>query len=110
MTFAEIASDLVYHLHVPLSIVAGLDDAQIRSVYFRKRNKYGTLVTVAEKAPSGRKKIGKPASFKEMFWAAKSFQGLENDQIEKAWAEYLVKNPKLAERMADRKRQNPFED
>ncbi len=101
LSIAEIVSELLY-AGKSLSEIAGYDALVLKWVVFRKRNKYGALVQAHDELPpgvevddDGMRIISNPVPFSAMFRQVKKRQGLNKEQTEAQWQEWLLVNPQF---------------
>jgi hypothetical protein len=92
-------SELLYN-GATLEQIAGYDDEFIEQVLWRKRDSRGRLDRYdlpegCEVDDDGMRVISSPVAFGAMFREVKKFQGLDEDDAEKRWQEYLDENPRL---------------
>ncbi|MDE2103622.1 MAG: hypothetical protein KGL39_40665 [Patescibacteria group bacterium] len=99
LTIAEVAAELVY-AGKSLSEVAGLDEVQLRTVYFIKRDKYGSIVRERTDIPQfvldnldeeGRWQIKNPKSYRSMFQQVMHKRGLKDDEIWKRYEDVMMR-------------------
>ncbi len=105
-------SELKYHMHASMEEIAGLDNRQLRGLYFRARDKMGRLKSIKLKTKrrwdfrTKRRRRG----WENMFKDAKRFQsdrfkgkmvngkvfpGFTEEEIDTMWKQYLLDNPGL---------------
>jgi hypothetical protein len=97
LNVAEIVAELVNH-QVPLSEIAGLDDLQIKWIFFRERDEKGELIR-ENIHDSAKGYVKTPVSFESMYRQVKKRQGLTPEQTEIAWEKYLEENPSLLDQI-----------
>jgi len=84
-----------------LAEVAGLDDVQVAGILFRPRDKYGRLRKRPDLPPGvevddeGMRVVKNPVPYAVMFRQVRRRQGLNEEQVEASWREFLSANPKF---------------
>lgn len=106
MNFADIVSELVFHLHVPLAAIAGLSDAQVRWIYFRDRDKYGSLKGRRRRSFIRKVPPSKRVSFDVMYKNRLLSRGFTEEQVNERWRNYVRENPSIMGILTS----SPFED
>lgn len=101
-------SNLLYNKYT-LNQIAGMDDAQIALVYFRKRDKYGRLIEFSKKKKKQKQaellKVpeDQQTDFESMFLGCCRAKGMTEEQAQKEWESYLKENPGLSGHVAMQK-------
>jgi hypothetical protein len=100
LSVPELVSELVYSGKT-LADIAGYDNYQFLRVICRRRDRYGKLVR-GEELPEwvevdedGMRTIGNPVPYEVMYKQVKTSSGMERDQAERSWEQFLEEHPRF---------------